>query len=63
MTLASADDSFKQFGPGSGRTFKVMTCYMYFNFVLNLYMTFSSANNSFKQFGPRSDQTSKAMTS
>ena len=30
---------------------------MYFNFVLNLYMTLSSADNPFKQFGPRSGPT------
>ena len=30
---------------------------MYFNFVLNLYMTLSSADNPFKKFGPRSGLT------
>ena len=30
---------------------------MYFNFVLNLYMTLSSADKPFKKFGPRSGPT------
>ena len=31
-----------------------LSCTLYFNFALNLYMTLSSADNPFKQIGPRS---------
>ena len=70
MTLSSADNPFKQFGPRSGPTFcqdliRVQTVWHFrgydklelnqcFIFALNLYMTLSSADNPFKQFGPRS---------
>ena len=72
MTLSSADNIFKQFGPRSGPTFcpdligvktdtlEVMTSeveMMYFNFSLSLNMTLLSLNNPFKQFGPRSGPT------
>ena len=73
MTLSSADNSFKQFGPRSGPTFcldligvklfdtlEVMTSWSWtdvFNYALNFYMTLSSADNPFKQFGPRSGPT------
>ena len=58
MTLSSADNPFKQFGPKSGPTFlKVEVEPMYFNYALNFYMTLSSAYNHFKQYRPRCGPT------
>ena len=73
MTLSSANNPFKQFGPRSGPAFhldligvnlldtkrlcQVEVEPMYFNYALNFYMTLSSADNPFKQFGPRSGPT------
>ena len=57
MTLSSADNPFKQFGPRSDPLCQVEVESMYFNFGLNLYRTLSSADNPFKQIGPRSGST------
>ena len=70
MTLSSADNPFKQFGPRSGPTYfiKVQNVWhfrgydklklnLYFNFPLNFHVTLLSAYMHFKQFGLRSGLT------
>ena len=47
LTLSSADNPLKHFGPKL----------MYFNNALNFFMTMPSADNHFKQFGPKSGST------
>ena len=70
MTLTSADNPFKQFGPRSGPTFFIevqnvwhfrgydkLKLNLYFNFPLNFHVTLLSAYMHFKKFGLRSGLT------